>query len=651
MLKVVNEDLSPVLFLTKKDGEKNQILIKAEKTEEINGTFDIDFRLVLDQDKSQHITRGNLFEYQGQYFDIANFRKTHDSGGKEIEGTAEHVSYRLNKSEYDLEYFTKDGTPKEILEEILKDTPLEAGEVYTDDIITFSITQEMSRKSILFNFARYIDGEVEYEGFTVHIRERRGEQKNLPVRIGKNIQAIEQEVTVRDGSVRSNYDIDIVELSALPEYKEKGLDKLEQLNLGSDVEVTDEDLDINKVIHRVISKTEDLLEKYNSRIELDNFSEDLADSITEIERESVNRNRNINGIQIGEDFGFRATRLPEEDFRATMNATDGLIFEVYKDNEWIKQLYYDIEENLLKLTGALEGTTGTFSGELQAVSGTFSGELEAATGTFEGQIMVGATHAKDNSPVESEDGAQEKAEEEAEWSLEASKQDVAEAMNFSDYDHMVDEYAEAGETIIDGGYIRTGLIEAGTVITDAIAAGQAWFGELEAATGTFEGVITAQHAIIGQADEISTINIEMRDSYVTFRGADFGSNLAIARTDSLGGDLSNLDILVIRAEFTDLFGDITIGGKLGIYDDIYTDVDIDGDLDVIGTIYGDDLRIFGDGEFSGDVEASTGDFDSLAIENNLWIPGYTGLSDGRLRYFGGKLQLQVDGDWKDIAFA
>ena len=86
------------------------------------------------ESKSQFLQIGNIVEVDGQYFDINYISTTRDSDGTVlINVESEHISYRLNSKEFNKEFFTKEDTPQNILEEILKDTGLDAGVAAAED--------------------------------------------------------------------------------------------------------------------------------------------------------------------------------------------------------------------------------------------------------------------------------------------------------------------------------------------------------------------------------------------------------------------------------------------------------------------------------------------------------------------------------------
>ena len=106
------------------------------------------------------------------------------------------------------------------------------------------------------------------------------------------------------------------------------------------------------------------------------------------EIDNVSLSRSVSGVKLAElnaqtpQLTFRNTsgnvtaQLTPSAFRAGLETSDNYIV-------WT-------QAGGLKLSGELEGATGTFSGNLDAAGGTFEGDISAATGTFTGQVRGGS---------------------------------------------------------------------------------------------------------------------------------------------------------------------------------------------------------------------------------------------------------------------
>ena len=95
-------------------------------TRKINGEFTLSFEILEDDLKTIYLESEGYVLCDGYYFDIKYIEKDHsDTLTYRIE--CEHVSYRLIESE--VEYYTLDGTPLEILTDILSETEFTTGEL------------------------------------------------------------------------------------------------------------------------------------------------------------------------------------------------------------------------------------------------------------------------------------------------------------------------------------------------------------------------------------------------------------------------------------------------------------------------------------------------------------------------------------------
>jgi hypothetical protein len=372
--------------------------INASIQEEINRAFTFSFNAVLDE-KSEYINQNNIVEIEDNYFNIAYFKKNRNNS-LTIEADCEHVSYSLNDSEYDKEFFTENGTPEYILGKILQGTQHTVGTVEFTEVTTFSIQEPMSRRAILILFTEFLGGELLFNKYEISIVQQRGRDEGLQFRVGKNIRGISKEVDNRKkigGLPKIAYAVDVVELSTLVEYGD-----LEKVELGDIVTVIDPDLDIN-VEQRIVSYSYDPIRKINSNVEIANFIDNLSDTILKIQRNTIVKESLYNGIRIGPENGFEAIRSDKK-ARALMNATEGV--KIQKGDgagAYTDVIFLDTDGNAVFqgkvqasdfVGGSIDIGNGTFTvdsaGNMVATSGYFEGLIEATDitgGTVTGAIV------------------------------------------------------------------------------------------------------------------------------------------------------------------------------------------------------------------------------------------------------------------------
>jgi hypothetical protein len=373
--------------------------------EEINRAFTLSFSTVLDE-KSEYINHNNIVEIEDNYFNITYFKKNRNDS-LTIEADCEHISYDLNKEEYDKEFFTADGTPEYILGKILEGTGFTIGTIEFTNVQTFSIQEPMSRRGLLVLFAEYLGGELLFEKYTISILQSRGQDKGVQFKVGKNIRGISKEVDNRkpvNGLPKIAYDVDVIELSELPEYGD-----LEKVSLGDTVKVIDPDLDI-EVDQRIVKYGYNPIRKINSTVEIANFIDDLSDTIFNIQRTTVIKEKVYNGIKIGPENGFEAIRSDKK-ARTVMNATEGIKIQkgdglgAYTDVIFLDTNGNAVFQGKVQASDFVGGTidigTGAFTvdnqgnitvtmGSINLGSGTFTvdnlGNMVATSGYFNGDI-------------------------------------------------------------------------------------------------------------------------------------------------------------------------------------------------------------------------------------------------------------------------
>lgn len=326
-------------------------ILDAKIKQGINKEYNLEFTAILDSNTKNYINHNYIVEADENYFDIVTFEQYRNDAGLFVKAYCEHISYRLNKVEYDKDYFTEDGTPEYILSKILEGTGFTVSTVDFNQIQTFSIQEKLSRRAILLEFASYIGAEIKYDKFSISLLQRLGSITGKEFKIGKDIIGIRKLVDAREnvnGIPKLAYDIDVVELKTLPEFGQ-----FEEFGLGDTVKVIDPDLEINTEV-RIVSYEYNPLEKINSKVEIQNFFSTLADDIFRIQRDTLAKGKLYHGIRISPDMGFEAIRSDEK-ARAWFNS-DTLAMQSKEDGQWKNKLWFDPLEGVYKFDGLLSAT-------------------------------------------------------------------------------------------------------------------------------------------------------------------------------------------------------------------------------------------------------------------------------------------------------
>ena len=306
----------------------------AVHTEKINSDNILNFSIRIKNSASAYITNTSVFELDGDYFDIAYYKKEQQGDGMlMVSVEAEHVSNRLNGSDYDVEYFTETGLPSVIFGKVLEGTGFTAGTIEFTEEITFSLQEAASRKSLLMQFVAYLGGEIEYDNFTISILTQRGSSTPKALTVGKDITIISKAVNKRTLDELGNPTVAYT----------CGAFKSAALNLGDVVTLNYSRLDID-VSLRVMSKSYDPYNPNNVTVEIGNYINALEDDLYRIETQKVGKDALMNGCRIGPLYGFECIRNDKK-FRS-YHKSDGFAYQIGDGTgeTWTDKLYFGYDE-------------------------------------------------------------------------------------------------------------------------------------------------------------------------------------------------------------------------------------------------------------------------------------------------------------------
>ena len=160
------------------------VVSSALRSEKINSDNTLSFSLRVKGGLAEFINDTNVIELDGDYFDIAYYKKEQQSDGTlMVSVECEHISYRLNDKKYNLDFFTMTDKPADVFSAILNGTGFTAGAIQFTSNMTFSLQEASSRRSLLMQFAAYLKGELEFNGFTVSLLQQRGDSIPKAVKV------------------------------------------------------------------------------------------------------------------------------------------------------------------------------------------------------------------------------------------------------------------------------------------------------------------------------------------------------------------------------------------------------------------------------------------------------------------------------------
>lgn len=253
--------------------------------EEINNKYTLDFN-ILPYSNVYRIRHPNFLELDGNYFRVRRVEKKRNSTLM-MAISCEHISYELN-NEYDIAAededfdwpdFLFEGTPKEILSEMLQGTRFRIGTVQFNDVVLFN-SKPMGFRSMIIGLANEIGAEVKWDKFTISLVARRGADRDLSFEVGKNlISMTEVYETHANGAFNRFYDVDVIDLSRIE--NENAQQDLYDIQLGDTVKLVDEQFNIN-IDQRVISFEIDPFRKELPKIQLEHVTKNITNTIADV---------------------------------------------------------------------------------------------------------------------------------------------------------------------------------------------------------------------------------------------------------------------------------------------------------------------------------------------------------------------------------
>lgn len=335
----------------------------------INGEFTFTFDAYERELKSEYFDTENSIVIEDQTFDIKYIEQEHrDDITYKIQ--CEHVNYRLQDGETNLhKTYTKTGTPKQILEDILVGTEFVVGTVSFTDIITITTSQDITKKELIYEIANQLGGELEYtnKGFTINLLDTIGQSTGFQVRFGKNLRGVRKTIDSR-GGLKTYYEVDMVDLRNSNEYIQNGLQNLEKVGVGDTIRIVDQVIGLD-VENRVVSMEYNPIFSINVSLEIANHIELITDKISQIQTDiknvdesAVKQEQLYNGVYISQDEGFVAVRSDEK-AKTVMNATDGISIFSDTGSGLSKNFYVDTDGYIRAKKLVIEGDS-VFKGEL-----------------------------------------------------------------------------------------------------------------------------------------------------------------------------------------------------------------------------------------------------------------------------------------------
>lgn len=323
MIRILDSNLKRVGVIKK--------VTSASRVEAINGENTLDFEAVLDNKLNALIDENTIFEINDDYFDTAYLKKE-ERESLNIIVESDHISYRLNNPEYNLEYFTRTGPPAYVLSEILNGTGFTVGTVEYSNNVSYSAQEPKSRRQILMEFVAIVGGEIDFNKFQINILIKRGNRNTKPLVKGKNIKVVSKTLNKREKDINGN---PLVSYECEPIYVPGQIH-----TLGDDVLLIQNDLDIRESL-RLVSIKYNPYKDINATLQFANYINGLEDKLYRIETTTVVKDKIYNGCRIGPEYGFEAIRSDNK--ARSYFRSDSMAFQSGDGSgtNWRDRLYYE----------------------------------------------------------------------------------------------------------------------------------------------------------------------------------------------------------------------------------------------------------------------------------------------------------------------
>ncbi|GHU89480.1 hypothetical protein FACS1894202_07760 [Clostridia bacterium] len=333
------------------------LVLSRTRRETLNGENTLTFATRYKVDGANLIQNDNIICYDGDYFDIATVSKSQEADGYRIVSVeCEHVSYRLNDEQYNVDYFTQVGSPADILAEILDGTGFAVGTVEFSDTVAFSLQEQSSRRGCLLAFARNIGGELVFNDFSVSIVQHRGSTAERVFKGGVDILIFGQNIDNRRRDENSNPSVSY----------SCSVFKPQSISIGDDIRINYESMNINVPL-RVISLERDV--ENHVTIEVGNRAS-LSDDMFRIFTSKVSLSKWYYGTRISSEYGIQITRSAGRS-DMTLNSDT---WEVKIDNQRVLYIDYTSAPPQMIFDGQLSATL------IEALSGIITPYIYAEDG-------------------------------------------------------------------------------------------------------------------------------------------------------------------------------------------------------------------------------------------------------------------------------
>ena len=404
-------------------------VLTASVCDKLDGTLTFDFTVL--QENRTPVLPGMTVRYNAQYYDIVRVKRGFTAGLEVSAVSCEHISYTLNSEKYNLVTFVFEGTPRQGLTELLAGTPFFVGTVEPTAMVecAFTDSSPLNRRSALMRFADACGGELEYNGYAIHIRNHRGSSERVALMDGTNVTGLS--ATYDSRKETQAYEIQLF--------------KRTPLSVGDEVRIVYRPLSI-ETDTRIVGMTYNPFNAHSVRIEVGDYVPNLLAAETE----------RVNGIR--------------QEFRAANGKMESKIESVEGGLSSLTQTVRGFDTRIENAEGAVSTfsqTVNSFQTRIQTAEGNIS-TLTQTAGKIEWLIKSGTSASNFTM-------------------TDRAIKLVADNIDLSGY-VTITALGTAGKTTINAGNITTGTIGASKVTVTNLQINNVKYGTYPVitCTGTYE---------------------------------------------------------------------------------------------------------------------------------------------------------------------
>ena len=154
-------------------GARIREVMSADLTENLDGELTLTFETKMKRLEAPAV--GTRLTFRGQIYAVSSVRRRISEGRFTLQVSAEHASFTLADEEWDVGEFVYRGEASRAMELILNGTEFTGSvESSVNKNVLFKKTSTVTRRALLSELCEQTGGELQYEGYAIHLVAHRG---------------------------------------------------------------------------------------------------------------------------------------------------------------------------------------------------------------------------------------------------------------------------------------------------------------------------------------------------------------------------------------------------------------------------------------------------------------------------------------------